>query len=248
MTNFGIDLLFETQKGNIRSENDALIIVIHWVLCKNNFLSVGVGDNVSKIAKLFDLNCIFYQFWMLQKIFSDEDRPTELLPQGWNQNQTSYTLRYTLNKNIYILYGIVSDDTLMINLLDAKTLKTVGLVFKAREVIKSRVGTTLNDYVNDSQTIINKMTEDIVKPILDQYKEKRTGSASKAPRNDDPLLIRPVPPPMYQDRRIEPLRDPLRDIGRGDLDPFGRGGGSIFQPEFGPGFGPLNPLRPAGYV
>lgn len=186
---------------------------------------------------------------MLQKVFSDEDRPTELLPQGWNQNQTSYTLRYTLNKNIYILYGIVSDDTLMINLLDAKTLKTVGLVFKAKEVIKSKNGMTLSDYVNDSQIIINKMTEDIVKPILDQNTERRSGTTSRAHRNEDPLLVgRPIPPPMYQDRRIDPLRDPLRDIGRGDLDPFGRGGGSIFQPEFGPGFGPLNPLRPAGYV
>lgn len=56
MSNFGIDLLFETQKGNIRSENDALIIVIHWVLCKSNFRSVGVGDNVSKIAKFINFN------------------------------------------------------------------------------------------------------------------------------------------------------------------------------------------------
>lgn len=48
-SNFGIDLLFETQKGNIRSENDVLIVIIHWILCKNNFRSVGVGDNVINI-------------------------------------------------------------------------------------------------------------------------------------------------------------------------------------------------------
>ena len=247
MSNFGVDLLFETQKGNIHSENDALIIVIHWVLCKNNFRSVGVGDNVRKLWNSL-IKVHFNSFWVLQKIFSDEDRPTELLPQGWNQNQASYTLRYTLNKNIYILYGIVSDDTLIVNLLDAKTLKTVGLVFKAKEVIKSLVGMTLDDYVHNSQTIINKMNDDIVKPILDQNPERRTGSTSRAPRNDDPLLVRPVVPPMYQDRRFDPLRDPLRDIGRGDLDPFGRGGGSIFQPEFRPEFGPVNPFRPPGSV
>lgn len=38
--------------------------------------------------------------------------------------------------------------------------------------------------------------------------------------------------------------DPLRDVGRGDLDPFGRGGGMIFNP---PGLhGPLGNLGPLG--
>jgi hypothetical protein len=45
-SNFGIDLLFETQRGNIKSDNDILIIVIHYILCKNDFRNVGIGDNV----------------------------------------------------------------------------------------------------------------------------------------------------------------------------------------------------------
>lgn len=43
--------------------------------------------------------------------------------------------------------------------------------------------------------------------------------------------------------------DPLRDIGRGDLDPLGRGGGGmLFNPPgmpFRPGM-PRDPLRPGG--
>lgn len=46
-SHFGIDLVLETQKGNIRSENDVLIVLVHWFLCKNNFRNVGLGDNVS---------------------------------------------------------------------------------------------------------------------------------------------------------------------------------------------------------
>lgn len=46
-SNFGIDLIFETQRGNIQSENDVLIILVHWILCKNDFRNVGIGDNVS---------------------------------------------------------------------------------------------------------------------------------------------------------------------------------------------------------
>lgn len=45
-SNFGIDLIFETQRGNIKSENDVLIILVHWMMCKNEFRNVGIGDNV----------------------------------------------------------------------------------------------------------------------------------------------------------------------------------------------------------
>lgn len=97
--NFGIDLLFETQKRNVQNENDVIIMILHWTLCKNNFKSVGIGDN---------------------KKFSSEDKPTELLPQGWNQSQINYTLRYTYTNQIYILYGAISENALIINLLVVK--------------------------------------------------------------------------------------------------------------------------------
>lgn len=49
MSNFGIDLLLESQKAKIKSNNDILVIIVHWLLCKNNLRNVGVGDNVSLI-------------------------------------------------------------------------------------------------------------------------------------------------------------------------------------------------------
>lgn len=51
--NFGIDLIFETQRGNIQGENDVLIVLIHWILCKNDFRNVGIGDNVSRIMSYY---------------------------------------------------------------------------------------------------------------------------------------------------------------------------------------------------
>lgn len=48
MANFGIDLLLESQKGNVKNSNDVLVILMHWILCaKNDLRNVGVGDNVS---------------------------------------------------------------------------------------------------------------------------------------------------------------------------------------------------------
>jgi proteasome inhibitor subunit 1 (PI31) len=184
----------------------------------------------------------------LQKIFSEEDRPSELLPAGWNQIQTNYTLRYTLNKQVFILYGIVSDDTIIINLLDCKTLKTLGMVLKTKEVVKSQNGTTLDDYVNDSKKIIDNMTSEIVKPLLNQEAKDESSTNSNNQRNTDPLLVRPPRPGVPY--AVDPVAgavpyfprnlDPIRDVGRADLNPFGGGGGMLFQPDFHPRhpFGP----------
>jgi hypothetical protein len=49
MSNFGIDLLFESQKNNIKASSDVLVILAHWNIVKNGFRSVGIGDNVSFI-------------------------------------------------------------------------------------------------------------------------------------------------------------------------------------------------------
>lgn len=51
MANFGIDLLFASQKANIRSPHDVLMIAFHWMLCKNNLRSCGLGDNVSEFVE-----------------------------------------------------------------------------------------------------------------------------------------------------------------------------------------------------
>lgn len=41
---------------------------------------------------------------------------------------------------------------------------------------------------------------------------------------------------------IHRVTDPLRDIGRGDLDPFGQGGGMLFNPPGRP-FNPMGGLH-----
>lgn len=134
-------------------------------------------------------------------------------------------------------------------LQDAKTLKTTNLAFDLSKIVKSLIGIGLEDFINDSEVIINRMSEEILKPIQTQSE-----SATQLTKRESAsrLLVqnpRPTEPPHYHDESRDRLRDPLRDIGRGDLDPFGRGGGMIFQPDmpFAPGgFGPLGPLPGPG--
>jgi hypothetical protein len=79
-------------------------------------------------------------------------------------------LRYTLDKQIYILYGIVSNELLIMNLLDAKTLNASSLVFKTSEIVKSKTGSTLDDFITSSAELILRMTDEIIKPILEKPK------------------------------------------------------------------------------
>lgn len=48
METFGIDLLLDSQRNNIKTKNDILVIFMHWMLVKNKVKNVGVGDNVSR--------------------------------------------------------------------------------------------------------------------------------------------------------------------------------------------------------
>lgn len=177
---------------------------------------------------------------MIQKIFSDEDRPTELLPQGWNQDQSAYALRYTKDKEIFILHGIVSGETLLVNFLDAKTLSTSAVVLKTKEIVKSVTGTTLDDFIPRPQAIIDQVTKEIIKPLS----VEEPASSSTRQEEPNPLLIRVGPPQplIYQDPGRGLFGDPLNNIGRGDLDPFGRGGGMLFRPDLRAQINPNRPL------
>lgn len=77
------------------------------------------------------------------------------------------------------------------------------------------------------------MNEEIVKPILQTPESPKAGEPSR-PVSNPTQQLPPLRRNYAEDNR---MRDPLRNIGRGDLNPFGQGGGMIFQPDlpFGPG-------------
>lgn len=84
------------------------------------------------------------------------------------------------------------------------------------------------------------MDHDLIKPLLKKKEEKPETT-------NDPLRVLPElrSAPRYSQEDNHRRIDPLWDIGRGDLDPFGRGGGMIFSP---PNFqGGIGPMRPPGH-
>lgn len=131
------------------------------------------------------------------------------MPEGWNMNESAYTLRYTINKEIYIFHASVVGDTILFNLLEAKTLTTAGLVLNTNEIVISTTGRTLDDFVKDSASVIKRMTEELLDPVLKKKKVQDTASSPS------PLVQPPLPrTPLFSSGLIDDRRD-LWEIGRG---------------------------------
>lgn len=82
------------------------------------------------------------------------------------------------------------------------------------------------------------MNEEIVKPILGTSDSSKSDNKNAEPSRSVPNPSNLLPPLRRNNAQDYNVHiDPLRVIGRGDLNPFGQGGGMLFRPEvpFGPG-------------
>lgn len=43
----GLETQLKLVEESIKNEEDALVVFIHWLLVKNGFLCIGLGENVS---------------------------------------------------------------------------------------------------------------------------------------------------------------------------------------------------------
>lgn len=109
-------------------------------------------------------------------------------------------------------------------------MQTSSLVLDTEAIVKSTNAASVNEFISDAEVLIKRVDEEIVKPVVDSKEKNETSKVREPESIPDPLLVGPSR--VNRPYPYDPYADPLRDIGRGDLDPFGRGGGSIFQPHF----------------
>jgi len=210
----GWQLLHKLIENDIKTEADIIVAITHWFLIKQgSFLCLGLGD---------------------QKTLADGEEGTELLPGNWNTDKTgSYSLRYVYNNTVYVLLVTISGDTIILNLLSSSSLDVSNIALNIKDVVKSLTG-PLQTIVPDVASLTSRLKKDLLEPV------RTSSNAETQTPTLAPELSRPDPIPLLQSPdllRIHPrVTDPLRDIGRGDLDPFGRGGGMLFNP---PGMHPL---------
>ncbi|XP_075168179.1 proteasome inhibitor 31 kDa [Haematobia irritans] len=234
---YGWDLLFKTIEKQLNKKDDLLIALVHFVLTKHSqFRCIGIGDD-----KTFTED--------------DENSSSELLPDNWNDNEKNYALRYIHNKQLYILLGLRTEGSLIITLMDVKTHKVSNIGLDPEEWIKELKGNITKTIPNASQ-LADRYRKELLEPVFpgtSRAVTTQTSSSSTANPDHDPLPRRPFNPYGPTPHFSGPPPFGFPDVGRGDLDPLGRGGpGNLFpfpsNPEFriGPGTGPRPRFDPFG--
>ncbi|XP_052097246.1 proteasome inhibitor PI31 subunit-like isoform X1 [Mytilus californianus] len=216
----GQEVLFCSVINQLRSPEDALVTVIHWNLISNEFKCCGVGDDEK----------------------AKNQKKSEMLPKGWNDNQDMYTLQYKDSSDkVYILKIMRVDEDLLVHFMDIKSEKVTSINISTSDYTTGDLSS-----FDEAFKHLGKLTKQLKKDIIDEItKSPKSGSSSEPSSSrpqrsrlhdddHDPLRV----PPRHPHRQPVPgwtdPDDPF-SVGRGDLDPFGRtGGGMVFDP-FHPG-------------
>ncbi|XP_053673322.1 proteasome inhibitor PI31 subunit-like [Anopheles nili] len=221
---FGLETLWKLERSNVATKSDLVMLLVHWFLTKHGFRNVGVGDD---------------------KTLDNSVEMSELLPEGWNGNSTSYALRYTMNNELYILHGTLSNETMILNLLHTKTLQVSNAAFNLNTTVQSIQGENVKKLIADVDTQITRLNDELLKPIHDGG-AKSSGTQTTAV-SAAPVVQRQNPNLANERAQIRnPVSYPvgvlLPRIGQADLDPLGRfGGGGMLM-------GPIRGIRPNGQM
>jgi len=246
-----LELLVAHYADQFRDEFDVLVAFIHW--CYVSRGCVGLGSPPSN----FELTPA-----RVASLLRDAGGGTELLPAGWNSSGDTWTLAYkipdpksssstTATPSVIVLKAVRIGDELSVNVVrptgdplsESLTPTAVingddlrakpGLLFKDATGLKVRVAVLFVD------------------PILPRSTASADDDAESRRRRDEDVRSRASDEylgPSHSGLRDPRSVDPLRDIGRSDLDPFsgGVGGGMVFDPFRAGRGGGNTPFGPDG--
>lgn len=136
---------------------------------------------------------------------------------------------------------------MIVNLLQVKTLNVSNTTFQIDTTVKALKG-SISTLVPEVATVLDRVRRELLVPVFESNKKDGETQTKKEPEKTERVDVRPANP-LLVGPRFGPGSvgsDPLGvgSVGRGDLDPFGRGGGMIFEPPGG--FNPLANLRRPG--
>ncbi|EDW01524.1 proteasome inhibitor PI31 subunit [Drosophila grimshawi] len=226
---YGWDLLYKSVDSKINKKADVLIVLSHFLLTKHyKFRCVGIGDD---------------------KTLSEDEEGSELLPDHWNGDSTKYALRYVHNKVLYLLLGHITEDDLILNLLDINT-KNVSNICVTPESLVAEVNGGIIKMMPTATDIVERFRKELCDPVFTGNSREVTTQtrANTSAQVTDPLRIgEPRRPGSYMPHGFDSRPFGFPDVGRGDLDPLGRGSGNLFPFPANPGlarFDPFNPINP----
>ncbi|XP_022175149.1 proteasome inhibitor PI31 subunit [Myzus persicae] len=199
-------LTFEYFKKDVNKPEDNLVILVHWLLLRNNFQVLGLLDNEDK---------------------ANEAQPTDILPTNWSQNEM-HKLHYKRDNELFLLSGVKACDSFIFNFYNVMTKHVASAAIGN---INSAVK-WISDVANNKDKfyeIICLLETDLIHPMEKENLDKKTiGTQTKKSVEDDPLVIPSAHPPSYRPGPFEPS-NPFPSYGMPDLNPLG-GGGMLFDP------------------
>lgn len=89
---------------------------------------------------------------------------SELLPDGWNDHDINYALRYVHDKKLYILLGHKSEDCLIINLLDVANKKVSNIGLEPETLIKKTKG-RIEELLPNAASIVQRYRKELLDPV-----------------------------------------------------------------------------------
>lgn len=228
-------LTFEYFKKDVKKPEDNLIILVHWLLLKNNFQVLGLG-NESKI--------------------DENEQPTDILPTNWSQNET-YKFHYLRSKELFLLNGVKAGDSFIFNFYNVTTKHVssaaIGNISSAVEWISD-----LAKYKDNFYETIYLLEKDLIHPMKIKNVENKNVSTQTIKKEDFSSSMSPLHIPIHSLGSSRPIMR-FPSYGISDLDPLGGlrdYGGMIYnplmqrRPNNGPGvppmarFDPMSPLNP----
>ncbi|KAF7494415.1 Proteasome inhibitor PI31 subunit [Sarcoptes scabiei] len=232
----GFETFFEIIKSQLKTNLDLIVSVIHWSLIQDlDFKCLCIGDEFK--AEL------------------ENNKGSELLPNGWNTSPEAYKFIYRSTKfepSFWLLNCSILDEKLIVTLLplnssNSQEAYTVSIAVadfipivdppdsnQLYERFKAEKLDLFSRFLNDK--MIKKLSDDQKSIQNEKNDHSRIATTEESDSN---VQFRRIP-----EARPSPLVDPQSlinpRIGGADLDPLGQGigGGMIFDPFAG------NALRP----
>lgn len=147
---------------------------------------------------------------------------SELLPNNWNTSDDLYQLKYIKDGSVYILKCIIVEKQLLISFVRVKDGEASSLTLDQDVQIHDNFSNYKETFLDKSN--LEKLVEkNLVEPLTEKKKIPVTKQQPPPEASHrDPLAL-----PRLLPERSNPY---FPDIGSGDLDPFGRGGGMLMDP------------------
>jgi len=202
---FGFELFQKLHHDDIRRKEDVIILFVHWCLTKSGFRCIGVGDEV---------------------VFDASEKGSELLPTEWNLCPCNYALRYVRNGKLHVLLGVKSDTDLLLNLMRHHDSSVFNLLFPIEATVTGLHG-PLEQIMPSYRTMLQSIQKEFVN--LTCFNDVAIQTSDEHPPETNPIC-RVIHHPITIERPHPPFQPRNDRVGVGDLDPFGRGGGMIFDP------------------